>query len=265
METKKRFVAMLDIMGSSKIVEKDPDALGRIMCECKKLIQDYRSSSNVYISLFSDSIMVLTKDDEASSFEDLVYATAVLERMFIQNTFAINGAISYGDITVEEDTDFIFYGKPVIDAHKIQEELLFYGIVIDESAIEKMYSYNEALFCVSLSGEWSHPDMVIEMMCPYKSKGWQMRFAVNWMDLCVLDKERGGFVTYSEQIPQMKEYMAKLYKKYVCNDEYGGRANFYVLNTELMLRQWYDFTGEKNGSNKWGTLIADLFLLQVPK
>lgn len=265
METKKRFVAMLDIMGSSKTVEKDPDTLGRIMCECKKLIQDYRSSSNLFISMFSDSIMVLSKNDEVSSFEDLVYATAILERMFIQNTFAINGAISYGDITIEEGNDFVFYGKPVIDAHKIQEELLFYGIVIDEKAIEKMYSYDEVLFCVSLCGGWSHPDMVIEMMCPCRSKGWQRHYTVNWMDFCVLNKEKSGFATYSEQIPQMKEYMTKLYEKYVCNDSYGERANFYILNTELILRQWYDFAGEVNGTSKWGTLLADSFLLQMPR
>lgn len=255
---------MLDIMGSSKTVQKDPKALGMILCECKKLIQDYRSSSNLYISMFSDSIMVLTKDNKADSFEDLVYATAVLERMFIQNTFAINGAISYGNITVEEGNDFIFYGEPVINAHKIQEDLLFYGIVLDDKAIKRMNKYKGVLFSVNLCGALSHPDMIIEMMCPSRSNGWQKYYAVNWMDFCVLDKEKGGFVTYSEQIPQIRNYMTQLYNKYVCVDNYGERANFYILNTELVLRQWYDFAGKVNGTDKWGELLADSYMLKVP-
>ena len=262
METKKRFVAMLDIMGSSQTVKEAPDTMGVMLWECRKLIRDYRSYGKLYITMYSDSISVLTKDNSLSSFEDIVYATAIIERLFIQHSFAINGAISYGDITVDEDGDFLFYGEPVINAHKIQEELFFYGIVLDDNAVKQMNSYKETLFCVNLSGAYSHPDMIIDMMCPLKTKGWQIQYIVNWMDFCVMNKDRGGFVTYSEQIPQLKEYMTLLYKKYVCNCTFGGRANFYILNTELVLRQWYDFAGEVNQTEKWGPILADTYLIK---
>ena len=75
--------------------------------------------------------------------------------------------------------DFVFYGEPVIDAHKIQEDLFFYGIVLDSNAINKMKSYAHCLFCVNLSGAFSHPDMIIEMMCPCKSKGWHIMNVIN--------------------------------------------------------------------------------------
>lgn len=264
MDTRKRFVAMLDIMGSSNTMKTNPDAMGDILIECKKLIQRYRSHSNLYITMFSDSITVVTKDDEDSSFEDIVYAAAILERMFIQKTFAINGAISYGNITIDEGEDFVFYGEPVIDAHKIQEDLFFYGIVLDSNAINKMKSYAHCLFCVNLSGAFSHPDMIIEMMCPCKSKGWHIMNAINWMDFCVLREDCGGFVTYGEQIPTVKRYMTQLYEKYTNNITFGGRANIYLINTELVLRQWYDFTGERNQTDKWGLPLADSLLIKIP-
>lgn len=265
MDTRKRYVAMLDIMGSSNTMRTNPNAMGDILIECKKLIQNHRSLSNLYITMYSDSITVITKDDDVSSFEDITYASAIMERMFIQKTFAINGAISYGDITIDEGEDFVFYGEPVIEAHKIQEDLFFYGIVLDINAVNKMKSYNQCLFCVNLSGALSHPDMIIEMMCPCKSKGWNIMNAINWMDFCVLREDRCGFVTYGEQIPTMKTYLTQLYEKYTNNDTFGGRANYYILNTELVLRQWYDFAGERNQTTKWENLLFDMYLIKLPE
>ena len=264
MDTHNRFVAMLDIMGASKSMTRAPKAMGNILMKCKKLIQEHRARSNIYITMYSDSITVITKDDDASSFEDLIYATAILERLFIQNQYAINGAISYGKITVDDGADFVFYGKPVVEAHKIQEDLFFYGIVLDCKAVSKMRTYEQTLFCVALSGAYSHPDMLIKMMCPIKSGGWQKMYAINWMDLCVFS-ENGGFATYGDQIAPIKEMLKQLYEKYVVTKNYGGRANYYLINTELVLREWYEFTSKINQTDGWGTLLADKNLIRIPE
>ena len=84
------------------------------------------------------------------------------------------------------------------------------------------------------------------------------------MDFCVLREDCGGFVTYGEQIPTAKWCMTQLYEKYTNNITFGGRANFYLINTELVLRQWYDFTGERNQTDKWGFPLADSLLIKIP-
>ena len=89
--------------------------------------------------------------------------------------------------------------------------------------------------------------------------------AINWMDYCMLREDGCGFVTYGEQIPTMKTYMTQLYEKYTDNDTFGGRANYYILNTELVLRQWYDFAGERNQTTKWGNLLSDIYLIKLPE
>lgn len=39
-----------------------------------------------------------------------------------------------------------------------------------------------------------------------------------------------------------------------------GGGYFYIANTEMVLKKWYDFLGEKNGSTKWGSLILEDYL-----
>ena len=34
-------------------------------------------------------------------------------------------------------------------------------------------------------------------------------------------------------------------------------VNFHTSNTEMVIKHWYDFLGEVNGSSKWGELILE--------
>ena len=258
MDTRRRFVAMLDIMGATHLTEKAPAALGEVLQSSRKLIQEYQFASNLVFQMYSDSITILTKNDDPESFEDIAMASAVIERMFVRKGYAINGAISYGDIFMDEGKDIIFYGNPVVSAHKIQENLFFYGIVLDKFAEEKYLAYS-SMFSHGNANVDSADMIILDMMIPCKDSGWQKYSIVNWMDICVFKND--GLVTYDEQVPEIRHLMTQLYKKNVLASDHGKRASFYILNTELVLREWYDYAGKKNERSGWGDLLADKYLI----
>lgn len=86
---------------------------------------------------FSDSILFITKDE---SLSDLLFLSSILgifQIAAIQGGFPAKGAISFGRLTADFQSS-IFYGQPLIDAYLLQEQLSYYGVVIDNEAEAKI-------------------------------------------------------------------------------------------------------------------------------
>ncbi len=258
-----RFVAMLDIMGFKKIVENEATSeVAAIFRQIYDRIKEKRYTDNLHITHFSDTILIVSKDDSVESFEGVVNTAASFENMMIANGYAINGCISHGGVTTESGNSF---GEPLANAHIQQEELFFYGITLDEKA-EKKYeelARQHVLFSNGY-GPFSTPDMIVWMKVPTKKTGWTDKYVVNWMDVFSMEINASNKpLTYDEQIPIIRKYMENLYEKYVYNTLASCRANMYILNTELVLREWYNFTGNKNGVSKWGEPLFDRYLIKI--
>lgn len=260
---KNRFVAMLDIMGFKKIVENEATSeVAAIFRQIYDRIKEKRYTDNLHITHFSDTILIVSNDDSAESFEGVVNTAASFENMMIANGYAINGCISHGGVTTESGNSF---GEPISNAHIQQEDLFFYGITLDEKAEQKYeeLASQEVLFSNGY-GPFSTPDMIVCMMVPTKGCGWTNRYVINWMDVFSMEINASDkLLTYDDQIPIIRKYIEKLYTKYVDNEIEACRANMYILNTELVLREWYDFTGEKTGRAKWGEPLFDNFLIKI--
>ena len=258
-----RFVAMLDIMGFKKIVENEATSeVAAIFRQIYDRIKEKRYTDNLHITHFSDTILIVSKNDSVESFEGVVNTAASFENMMIANGYAINGCISHGGVTTESGNSF---GEPLANAHIQQEELFFYGITLDEKA-EKKYeelARQHVLFSNGY-GPFSTPDMIVWMKVPTKKTGWTDKYIVNWMDVFSMEINASNKpLTYDEQIPIIRKYMENLYEKYVYNTLASCRANMYILNTELVLREWYNFTGNKNGVSKWGEPLFDRYLIKI--
>lgn len=258
-----RFVAMLDIMGFKKIVETEATSqVAAIFRQIYDRIKERGYTDNLNITHFSDTILIVSKDDSIDSFEDVVNAAAGFENMMIANGYAINGCISYGGVTIESGNSF---GEPIANAHIQQEDLFFYGITLDEKA-EKKYeelARQNVLFSNGY-GTFSTPDMIVWMKVPTKKSGWTNKYVINWMDVFSMEiKASNQPLTYDDQIPIIRKYIEKLYIKYVNNNLEESRANMYILNTELVLRGWYNFTGVKNGRAQWGDPLFDRYLIKI--
>lgn len=104
-----------------------------------------RYQKNLKIFLASDTIFLATEDSSEESFKDIVYACSYLLFKYIRWEFPIKGCISYGDYIIYNESfeDKIvppsIYGKPIIDAHRYEENLNWIGIMISPKVIEAYF------------------------------------------------------------------------------------------------------------------------------
>lgn len=242
--TKNRYIAFLDIMGMKKLLEAEGVGIVyTLYSEIDDITKVYRER-HLIINYYSDSIMAATVDDSTAGYEALVLFCARIEAFCIKKRYAVNGSISYGSITIDRERN-IWLGEPLARVYELQNKLFFYGIVLDKIAYEK------ADLILPVAVNLTIPDLVTEMIIPIKKEGWVEMPCVNWFEF--IGEKIGKENPYQDQIGPMRKYVRALYEKY--KDAGGGY--FYISNTEMVLKKWYDFLGERNGSTKWGNLILE--------
>ncbi|MCD4679069.1 MAG: hypothetical protein K8S00_01655 [Bacteroidales bacterium] len=149
-EDNERFICFLDIMGFKDMVysyshDEIKTKLIGLSQSLQKIIDviksvqkgelNYRQFKNCEIrsALFSDSIIFITNEGNPSDFLLLTYA---VRKIFLDATklgIPIKGAISFGLLSANFDKS-IFFGKPLISSYLLQEELQYYGIILDNHA-----------------------------------------------------------------------------------------------------------------------------------
>lgn len=246
----KRFVAMLDIAGFKKIVENEPtEKVYDLMKKVQVQVAHYeyiKDSINLDIITFSDSIVIASKDGSKESFEDIILASSQFEGLFFDNGYAINGTIAYGEIVFDKESNIIF-GMPLNEAHTEQENLFFYGITLHTSAVKQIEDYKYNIFL-------SPPifsDTIFELNVPLKNKGWVKKHCINWWELRLIQQP------FEDQIKWLKECLTKLYN----NTSHEIRGIYYIMNTELVLKQWFDFT---NSTLRWEQPLFEQNIIKFP-
>lgn len=248
--TKPRYVAMLDIMGFKAIVEKKSSKTVYALLEkVHKESMNQSSFTKLKISIFSDTILIISDDDSKECYEEIVVSSAYFANLFIKNGYAINGVIAFGNVTFDEEKNICF-GKPIVDAHLMQEDLFFYGIVLHETAEKKRREYSGVPFYY-----FQGMDVVIDLKIPLKSKGWVKMYCINWCEAYFPHN-----ATFQDQINPIKTQINELYK----SSQKSGRGIYYVMNTEVVLKQWFDFTAEKGSPKDWGKLISEERITNCP-
>lgn len=151
-----RFVCFLDIMGFKNMVDtKSHNEVKNMMKELSKIHQfilqqnkrfkedekySFYKDCEIQLVSFSDSIILFTDEDKVADFLLLTYAARrILSEAQILG-IPIKGAISHGLVTADFDNS-IFLGRPIIDAYLLQEELFYYGVILDHNA-ENFYKKN---------------------------------------------------------------------------------------------------------------------------
>lgn len=89
--------------------------------------------STTYPVSFSDSIILFTSDDTDNSVFDIVINTATILAAALSNKIPMKGAIAFGEMTVDKDKS-LYFGKPLIDAYELHQELRMYGLVLHHTA-----------------------------------------------------------------------------------------------------------------------------------
>jgi hypothetical protein len=155
-EDNNRFVCFLDIMGFKNLIDTKSHSEVKEMMEEVSKIRRYileqnevfkkeerlalYKDSEIQLVSFSDSIILFTNEDKPADFLLLTYAARKI--LFDAGKFGIpiKGAISHGLITADFENS-IFIGRPIVDAYLLEEELFYYGLVLDHNA-ESFYKKN---------------------------------------------------------------------------------------------------------------------------
>lgn len=143
-----RFVSFIDILGFKELVAKNSHAevLDKLTMLSSGIehIKETMKKEEVKLGfgdvqlipyLFSDSVVIFTKDDSIGSCKLLLFACQYLFYNCLKIQLPIKGALAHGEITIDTDKS-IFFGQPIIDSFLLQEELKYYGLILHHS-VEK--------------------------------------------------------------------------------------------------------------------------------
>ena len=143
-ENNDKFVLYLDIMGFKERVNKvDIEELKSQLKLFKtkniKLnpLLTGKSETLIHMAQFSDSIVLVTRDTTINDLNRISKAATILMQTGLQTGFALRGAITKGKMVFDNENQ-LFFGKALVDAYLLEEELCYYGVAFHESMEESI-------------------------------------------------------------------------------------------------------------------------------
>lgn len=177
-ESKDKLVLFIDIMGFKERVNRVD------VNELKKQLKLFKTKNNklkpllqsktdelIHMAQFSDSIVLVTRGGTIEDLNRISKAAAILMQTGMETGFALRGAIAKGKMVFDKE-DQLFFGKALVDAYLLEEELSYYGIVFHESV--------EDIISEALVKDMRIPIADIEV--PLK-KGKSKHYHVSWYEI----------------------------------------------------------------------------------
>jgi hypothetical protein len=253
-DTSERYVAFLDIMGFKDRLlrdghEKVKDMFRKLKRTTKLINHEainenlryvFKSqlkndtisiSSYIHPITFSDSIIVISRDDtETSAYCITVFLASILSTAF-KRAIPMKGAIACGQMTVNI-SESIYFGQPLIDAFELQQELQLYGVVLHHTCEERINNpkYFQDPNLISFRGK-----NLIKYHVPMKS-GEIEHYVLDW----VYPYQNESIPVYKEEGNDPLDPINEL-----CN-HVSGKPRIYVDNT-LKYIHWVKTQKEKKG------------------
>lgn len=201
-ETGKRAVAFLDVLGFKKMIQTME--LTEIAKQYKNLVLSIQHLDAYYQSIngeknklckqfiFSDSIVLFANDDSEKSFIDLVTYTWRFLQMSIAMKLPLRGAITYGEVYIDEINN-VFLGEGLVNAVLLESKQEWIGVIIDHVLEEKYESVfsNENLKVLTNS-------LMYKYDVPFKNGTTNLYRALNWRLNMVVDKGTRSLFDYTK-------------------------------------------------------------------
>jgi hypothetical protein len=212
-----RFVAFLDIMGFKNLIDRysheDVEKIMRDLVSMVDVIKFREKESlidkppdytiqGIKAVTFSDSVILVSYDNTLESARSILYWVSWIIEYGLEQGIPLKGAIAYGNHTSDFGSS-LHFGRPLIDAYQLQDELNFYGAILH-------HSFEEHLFNNNMISVFNNID-IISYPAPLKT-GIIRHFVVNWISLAE-----------TEEI--VLESLNKMYRRV------SGHARLYVDNT----------------------------------
>ena len=178
-----RYVAHLDILGMSTIVEKDLDEAWGLLSDLvavkdkasKKSIEfiDTKEIVNLWekiqIVTFSDTIILFTKSNTASELQSIIILLSEIFHKAMYNCVPIRAGLSLGKFYFNIEKS-MYAGPALIEAYRVGEASQWLGISLGESI------YNDAKNIEMKSGD---KNIVVNWDIPLKDKT-KNGYVINW-------------------------------------------------------------------------------------
>jgi hypothetical protein len=212
-DTRDRFVAFLDIMGFKDMVfRRTNNSVYKMLLSFRpavlateKDIQFISPTNNRIITktvMFSDSIIIITNDDSEDAALNIIYDVGMIIISALKEKIPMKGAIAYGKQTADFKNS-LHFGKPLIDAFELQNELKLYGVIMHHTMEKRIEKFSNKHLLDNL------------LMCKYPvpmKNGEINHYMVDWMTLHEIKKDP-------------TELVSQLYKNV------SGAPRIYVDNT----------------------------------
>lgn len=221
--TADRYVAFFDIMGFKNLVFRNDHGevlnlmsfLRSLLDEMAEFYKEHDSEVTVKAVTFSDSILLISSDNSAESFDEIIFFSEFIMRGSFERAIPLKGAIACGKQTADFNNS-IHFGIPLIDAYLLQEELFFYGIVVHDT-VEKI-----------LTGDVLRGELLRCYKAPFKS-GRINHYVIDWRE-------------YHKEDVEAKNWMPVLGNLY---KTVSGSPRIYVDNT-IEYFKWLEDNHERS-------------------
>lgn len=143
-KTKDKFVAFIDVMGFSNLVNKDSVTdLESYFTRVLEVLDRIRiDKGNIESFLISDAIILIAPSG-LKGLKDIILATRRIQSALLWKKILLRGAISYGPIFYDKD-DNIVVGKGFIKAYLLEQEAIYPRVILDPSIIKLIAEDREA-------------------------------------------------------------------------------------------------------------------------
>ena len=137
-DSAERLVLYADIMGfKSRVMDNSHETLrndiSRFRNEWESRMKPFLKADHLRYVQFSDSILIVVNGIDDKMFNLITKAAFCLMHTAISNRFPIKGVISQGMFTYDESRE-LYFGRPLVDAAVLHDEIKYYGIVVHNSA-----------------------------------------------------------------------------------------------------------------------------------
>ena len=178
-----RFVAHIDILGMSEIVEKDADEAWRMLSDLVAVrdrvgnyeIEFLQSNERVLASeairavTFSDTIILFTKGATDTELRCMIVLVTEILHKAICRCVPVRAGLAFGRFFFNMDQS-MYAGPALIEAYRVGESAQWLGIAMAKSVQEK---------AKGLGMKSGRSNIIVEWPVPVKT-GTEQRFVVNW-------------------------------------------------------------------------------------
>lgn len=144
-EDSNRLILYADFMGFTSRVQSNPHEV--IKNELKGFRVKWTAKmtpfrNHLRFVQFSDSILIVANGTDFKMFNLLTKAAICLVHTSMSMKIPIKGVIAQGTFSYDKENE-LYFGKPLVDAYLLHEQLKYYGIVVHHTAEKTIKQFQD--------------------------------------------------------------------------------------------------------------------------